>query len=265
MHLHLHGGTVSVTAPLLASALPGALKRVLKTVNARFACIDTSIPAVKRGYGVAAALASVAAGTADHQKRIAAQVQAATEEVTAPIKQAQAMLDQADRYNALLRSISGHILHGYPVAHADADPLLAESGATLRRAFLLGDRNGLARKTANALAAEADSAAQELVKLADHLRKMNGAIKAALLRQRGLVWQHAAKSAADPNALCDDSVRKNLSDKAKAYEAVSDRFSAAYRATFYKTGHRRAPPLKSISKTRITLRKNGFVIEERTL
>jgi len=253
--------TIKVTAPAVQRTVATALKTLLRTIDGRYQAIDTSIPSVRKGFGVAAALADIAAtGTSDPVARIQSELDAVDAKIDEEVRKAAALVAKADTFAALLRSAADHIEHGTALKFVEADPSLAEAAETLRRAKLLGDAGGLAMQTANVLRAEADAAAASVANAAVDLRRFRSALKAASLSNRAKAIQRAAENAKNPAAVIHEKRVTQLEAKAFADDLAADAYKTAYAKTFLKRDARqRIPRLKCIGPERLYRTSAGEV------
>lgn len=262
MRFHLSSGdTIKVTAPAVQRTVAAALKTLLRTVDGRYQSVDTSIPTVRKGFGVAAALADIASSsTSDPVARIRHDLDAVDAQVETEIRKAAALVAKADTFAALLRSAADHIEHGTTLKFIEADPSLAESAETLRRAKMLGDAGGLATQTANVLRAEADAAAASVANAAVDLRRFRSALKAAALSNRAKAMKCAAENAKNPSAVIHEKRVTQLEAKAFAENLAADAYKTAYAKTFLKKDARqRLPRLKCIGPERLYRTSAGEV------
>ncbi len=255
------GDTIKVTAPAVRRTVAASLKTLLRTVDGRYQAIDTGIPTIRKGFGVAAALSDIAASSgSDPVKRIQRELDAVDAEIEAEVRKAAALVTKADTFAALLRCAADHIEFGSPLKFAEADPAIAESAETLRRAKLLGDTNGLATQTANVLRAEADSAATAVGNAAVDLRRFRSALKAASLSNRAKAIQQAFDNAKNPSAVIHEKQVAKLEAKAFADHLAADAYKTAYAKTFLKRDARqRLPQLKCIELARLYRTSDGTV------
>ncbi len=262
MRLNISSGdTIKVTAPAVQRTVATALKSLLRTIDGRYQAIDVTIPTVRKGFGVAAALADIAAtGTSDPVARIQRELDAVDAQVEAEIRKAAALVSKADAFAALLRSAADHIEHGSALKFVAADPSIAESAETLRRAKQLGDANGLAKQTANVLRAEADAAAASVAAAAVDLRRFRSALKAASLSNRAKAMKCASENAKNPAAVISEKHVTQLEAKAFADNLAADAYKTAYAKTFLKKDARqRLPRLKCIGSERLYRTSSGEV------
>lgn len=255
------GDTIKVTAPAVQRTVAAALKTLLRTIDGRYQAIDVTIPTVRKGFGVAATLADItASGTSDPVERIQRELDAVDAQVEAEIRKAAALVAKADTFAALLRCAADHIENGSALKFIEADPSLAESAETLRRAKMLGDSNGLATQTANILRAEADAAAACVANAAVDLRRFRSALKAASLSNRAKAIKQAAENAKNPAAVISEKRVTQLEAKAFADNLAADAYKTAYAKTFLKRDARqRLPRLKCIGPERLFRNSAGEV------
>lgn len=248
MHIHLRAGPVDLPMASVASLYP-ALKSVLKTVDGRFlGAVDTTIPTIQDNDGSANVLHDVLGlhdliGSRDHLRRVKRQCEEVTQSVEAETAVAKNIVAAADNYVILLRSIAAHIRTGTKIKNEASDPPLAEAGRVLRQAFLLGDPDGLAAKTANSLDIECDEATEKLLNAVAGINRIASALHAATLGNQKRVFADLHKAASNPHAVINDQSKTAIRIHSDAETKYADSYRSSYADMYLKNRHTPSVPV----------------------
>lgn len=259
MQVHLAGLRCSVGLPAIHNAI-SALKVLPTLADAQFAALDSSLPQVVKGHGVAHAVASVARGAAFDVRHVKRQVDAIRDSLNAEIAAAKQAVEQADEYALHLRQLADFIDSGKLPSVPDFDPFMFANAQTLRNAKLLGDPTGICAQTVHALQTEHSMQVVQVAKCKALLRRRQATLSLAVLNQKAVLWKRIADSAASPGCIASLADQQFAKGQAHASAITAKAYKAAYEKTIYQ-GEARLPAVAAVAGYG-TLRKasNGSYI-----